>query len=246
MKIFILIGCICFSYQIHAQSLSKMPDSVRTKLDEENKGGVVVPANLPESDEVIKARLIKFALKNPELQGYDARIRIAEINYKKSKSTILSSVGVGANINEFVISNSTAASFFPKYNLGITIPLDLFARAKAAKQTASQEIIVTEAQKTQQENIIKMEVLIRYENYKEQKELVELQKISMEDDFAAYQRAQQQYADDEIDLTEMNRLYKAYINEKATLTSLQKNFNVAIIELESIIGVSLEKALGGN
>src|SRR5690606_2850132 len=125
-------------------------------------------------------------------------------------------------------------------------PLDLFARAKAAKQTASQEIIVTEAQKTQQENIIKMEVLIRYENYKEQKELVELQKISMEDDFAAYQRAQQQYADDEIDLTEMNRLYKAYINEKATLTSLQKNFNVAIIELESIIGVSLEKALGGN
>lgn len=248
MKIIIVIGLLFGSYQIQAQSLSKMPDSVRTKLDEENKVGTIAPVApvvaQAESDDIIKARLIKFALKNPELQAADARIRIAEIDYKKSKSTILSSVTLGANINEFVISNTAAASFFPKYNLGVGIPLDIFAKAKAAKQSASQEILVSEAQKSQQEKIIKMEVLTRYENYKEKKELVELQKISMEDDFAAYQRAQQQYADDDIELAEMNKLYKAYINEKATLTSFQKNLNVAIIELESILGVSLEKALG--
>ncbi len=248
MKTIILLGLIFSSYQMQAQSLSKMPDSVKTKLDEEKNRGAVTPpttvAKVGESDDLIKARLIKFALNNPELQAADARIRIAEIDYQKSKSTILSSVNLGANINEFVISNSAAASFFPKYNLGVTIPLDIFARAKAAKNAASEQILVTEAQKLQQERVIKMEVLTRYENYKEKKELVELQKISMEDDFAAYQRAQQQYADDDIELPEMNKLYKTYINEKATLTSLQKNLNVAIIELESIIGVSLEKALG--
>ncbi len=248
MKTLILLGLLFCSYQGQAQSLSKMPDSVKTKLDEERNTGhvtaVTTVAPTAEADDLIKARLIKLALKNPELQVADARIRMAEIDYKKSKSTILSSVNLGANINEFVVSNSAAATLFPKYNLGITVPLDLFARAKAAKQNASEAILVAEAQKVQQEKFIKMEVLTRYENYKERKELVELQKISMEDDFAAYQRAQQQYADDDIELSEMNKLYKTYVNEKATLTSLQKNLNVAIIELESILGVSLEKALG--
>ncbi len=243
MKIIILFGLIISSFQIQAQSLSKMPDSVKTKLEEEKKGVVVTPVKAAESDDAIKARLIKLALKNPELQVIEASLKIAEINYVKSKSTLLSSVSIGANINEFVVSNSAVASLFPKYNLGVSIPLDLFAKAKAVKQVASQDVLIAQAQKAQQEKVIKMEVLSRYENYKEKKELLELQKISMEDDFAAYQRAQQQYADDDIELVEMNKLYKAYINEKATLTSLQKNFNVAIIELESILGVSLEKAL---
>lgn len=250
MKFLILFGLILMNIQIKAQSLSKIPDSVKTKLDEEKKGGIVEPNIAPknESDETIKARLIKFALKNPELQAADARIRIAEINNKKAKSTMLSSVNIGANVNEFVISNSAAASFFPKYNLNLAIPLDIFARTKAAKNSANEEILIAEAQKAKQEEILKMEVLTRYENYKEKKELVELQKIAMENDLSAYKRAQQQYADGEedMDLQEVNKLYKDYINEKAILTSLQKNLNVAVIELESILGVSLEKALGFN
>ena len=144
MKTIILLGLIFSSYQMQAQSLSKMPDSVKTKLDEEKNRGAVTPpttvAKVGESDDLIKARLIKFALNNPELQAADARIRIAEIDYQKSKSTILSSVNLGANINEFVISNSAAASFFPKYNLGVTIPLDIFARAKAAKNAKNSSV----------------------------------------------------------------------------------------------------------
>ena len=247
MKFTIIIVLILGNFQLQAQSLSKMPDSVRTILDEEKNMGSVTPSTAVStkvSDDLLKARLIKFALKNPQLDAADANIRIAEIDLRKAKGSLLGAVQLGANINEFVVSNSTAASFFPKYNLGLGIPLDLFSRNKAVRQVASQEILIAEAQKLEQERLIKTEVLIRYENYKEKKELVELQKISMEDDFATYKRAQQQYADDEIELSEMNKLYKTYINEKATLTSLQKNLNVAIIELESIIGVSLEKALG--
>lgn len=245
MKFMLVLLAVFLGFTSYAQSLSKMPDSVRAKLNAENNVGVTSqPKPVVETDDIIKDRLVKLALKNPELQAADARIAMAEIDKRKAKSTLLSSVSLGANINEFVISNSAAASFFPKYNLGVSIPLDIFAKSKAAKQNANQQLIISEAEKLQQERAIKMETLTRYENYKEAKDLVELQKVAMEDDFAAYQRGQQDYANDDITLSDMTKLYKIYITEKASLTSLQKNLNVAIIELESIIGVKIETALG--
>ena len=156
---------------------------------------------------------------------------------------MLSSINLGANANEFVINNSPQANFFPKYNLGVSIPLDLFAKNKAEKQTANQMITINTAQKDIIEKTIRTKVLILYETYKEKKQIVELQKMAMEDDIAAYEKAQQDYADNIITLEDLNKIYKSSVNEKSILATKQKEYNISIIELEEAIGTSLAKAL---
>lgn len=243
MKLLLIVGVLLISDYTMAQSLGKIPDSVRAKMNNTNIVTPKAAATDEKDDTWIKERLVQLALKNPEMLAADANIRIAEIARRRANSSMLSSVNVGANINEFVVKNSPAASFFPKYNLGVSIPLDLFAKDKAAKQTADQTIIINQALKGQQVKQIKTEVMIRYENYKEKKELVELQKVSMEDDFAAYERAQKDYADEAISIEDMGRIYKNYVEQKARLVTRQKELNVAIIELEDMIGIPLQKAL---
>ena len=247
MKFFYLLIIIAFSNQVSGQSLSKMPDSVRKALDEYNGRGQVIKNPQPApvlTDEMIRERLVKFAMtNNEEITAADANIRIAEISRKKANTSMLSSVSLGANANEFVINNSPAANFFPKYNIGVSIPLDLLAKNKAEKQTANQMITINTAQKEQIEKNIRAKVLILYETYKEKKQIVELQKMAMEDDIAAYEKAQQDYAENIITLEDVSKIYKSSVNEKSILATKQKEFNISVIELESAIGVPLSKAL---
>ncbi len=82
-----------------------------------------------------------------------------------------------------------------------------------------------------------------YENYKEAKEILRLQKISTEEDNEAYIAAQKNYTDGTIQLDELNRTYQAYINAQSKLATSQRDYNITIIELEEEIGVSLDDAL---
>jgi hypothetical protein len=240
-----LIFILAITSKTNAQSLSRMPDSVRKVVDQYNgvsKGKVNLPIEKYSEDQ-IKSKLITLALQSAQLAAADANISIAEIERRKANSSLLSAVNFGGNVNEFVINNSPAASFFPKYNFGLSISLDAFAKNKAEKKTADQMIIFNKSQKEQLENNIRAKVLIQYELYKEKKELVQLQKIAMEEDVAAYEKAQNDFQNDEITMEELNKLYKATITEKALLVTKEKDLNIAIIQIEEMIGMSLEKAL---
>jgi len=247
MKLLSFLSLLLACSISQAQTLSKMPDSIRKVVDEYNGVGQVV-RNAPQTpvmtDEMIKEKLVKFALANdPNLVAADANIRVSEIARKKANTSMLSAVNLGANANEFVINNSPAANFFPKYNIGVSIPLDLLARNKAEKRTASAMIDFNTAQKQAVQNDIRAKVLTLYETYKEKKQIVELQKMGMEDDLAAYEKAQQDYAENIITLEDVSKIYKASVNEKSILATKQKEFNIAVIELEAAIGVPLSKAL---
>jgi outer membrane protein TolC len=250
MKYILLIAVLHLAYSGLAQSVSRMPDSVRRMVDEQNG----VQRNLPRqfttavaevnADDVIKNKLVKLALKNADLSIEDANIEIAEIGRRKANTSMLSSVSIGGNINEFVINNSAAANFFPKYNAGIAIPLDIFAKTKAEKRTADQMINIGEARKQQRIKTIRTNVLVLYEIYKEKSQQVQLQKISMESDLEAYDKGQKDFVTgDGITLSELNNLYKVTIMEKAVLATKEKEFNIAVIELEEMIGTSLDKVL---
>lgn len=249
MKLNVIILILLLSHTGVGQSLQKIPDSIRNKKINQNPKSSEIEkkvlsndslVNISPDDELIKQKLIKLALKNPSFIVADANIAIAELNRKKANTAWLSQISAGANINEFVIQGSAAASFFPKYNLGVSIPFDIIQKTKLAKTTADQTIIINEAMKTQQSIAIKAEVLTRYENYKEKKQLVELQKISMENDLSAYENAQIDYAEGTLKISEMNKVYQSYVNEKSKLVSREREVNVAIIQLEEIIGVPLK------
>lgn len=219
-KIFLSIlfmSAVCFAYAQRADSVSR--------------------------DSVIKERLVALAMKNPDMNIADANIRIAQWDLRKSKSVWLGSIAATGNANEFVITNSSAASFFPRYNLGVAIPFDIFSKARNAKKVAEQNVVISNEMRNSRIRQIRSLVLTRYENYKEKKELVSLQKIYMESTNQAYLNAQKSVTEGSMQLDELNRVYQAYINEKSKLVSKERDLNVAVIELEEVIGVPLSFAL---
>jgi outer membrane protein TolC len=195
------------------------------------------------SDSAIKEGLVEIVMKNPAIKISDANIAIAKANLRKAKSSFLNSVQLSGNINEFVVNGSDAANFYPKYNVGVFLPMDVFSRVKAEKNVAAQNLNISNELKETKIREVKAAVLILYENYKEQKELVRLQRISMEPDLQSYLSAQKNYSEGVIQIDELNLAYQAYLNQQSKLVSKERDLNVAIYELEQLLGISLNQAL---
>lgn len=222
-----------------AQRIQQVPDSLRKKPEASRPA----PEKPAENDQDIKNRLVRLALQNPAFTADDAAIEIAVLNRKKANSSWLSSISLGGNINEFVVNNTPAANFYPKYNFGVLVPLDIYSRNKNERKVGDQNIIIAQAAKDQRTNEIKAETLIRYENFKEQRELVNLEKVSVDNNYSDYLAAQDSYADGTITVDILNKIYQGYVLEQFKLVTLRKQLNVSVIQLEEIIGTSLSKAI---
>ena len=233
--IFLSINCI----NSFAQRISQVPDSLRKNYKPQVAlKPIVINENL-NKDSLIKIKLVQLAMDNPNVKISEANIRIAQEDLKLAKLSWLSALSLGANINEFVISNSAAARFFPKYNFGIMVPFDIVVRNKRQRLVAAENININNQTLRDKKRYVKTEVLSRYEDYKERKEIVFLQKTYMEYDFSAYEAAQNAYADGTMTLEEMNKTYQIYITEKAKLVTKERDYNIAVIMLEDMIGVPL-------
>jgi outer membrane protein TolC len=241
-----LLVLIIFISDTTAQRIPQVPDSVRKKYQDmryDAANANKVDVSLLNQDSLIKERLVKLAEQNPAISIADANIRIADADVARAKMSWLSALNIGANINEFVIQGSEAASFFPKYNLGLVIPFDIVSRNKRDKKVASENLLINNEIKRDKQQILRTAVLVGYENYKEKNEIVLIQKSYIEYEYSAYEAAQKSYTDGEISLEDMNKTHQAYLTEKAKLVTHQKELNISIIQLEQLIGVPIAVAL---
>ncbi len=253
-KLFLLLlhSLLCFS--LFAQRIAQVPDSIRKKykvmqLEEREAAGTINAAKANTgvidfskypNDSLLRLKLVELALKNnAEIKVSDANIEMSEAQLKYAKSSWLNSISAGANVNEFVISNSPAASFFPKYNLGLALPLDIFSRLKKDKAVSRANIEANTQVKMSKIYMVREEVQIRLENYREMKEILMLQQESLEYDLTANEAAKKAYSDGEIKLEDMNKAYQVYLAEKAKLVSKRRNLNAAKISLEEYIGLRI-------
>jgi len=242
----VLIVLIIFIGHTFAQRIPQVPDSIRKKYQDKRNESITankIDLRTLNQDSLIKERLVKLAEQNPAITIADANIRISDADVAKSKLSWLSALNVGANINEFVIQGSEAASFFPKYNLGLVVPFDLLSRYKRDKKVANENLVINNEIKRDKQQIVRTAVLVAYENYKEKNEIVLIQKSYIEYEYAAYEGAQKSYTDGEISLEDMNKTHQAYLTEKSKLVTHQKELNISIILIEQLIGVPLSWAL---
>lgn len=232
--------------QANSQAIRSVPDSLRKYNNPKSQ-----PINEEEApnyaelntDSLVKLKLVKLASDNPAIRIIESNIQISYADLDKTKLSWLSNISVGANINEFVVNNSAAASFFPKYNLGLILPLDFFKKTKRDKIAATENLNISKEIKKDKMRTIKTEVLLRYEAYKEIKELVFLQKSFLEYDFSNYETARSAYSEGNGSIFDMNKSHQNYLLGKSKLVSLEKELNVSIIRLEEMINIPLETAL---
>ncbi|HRD43382.1 MAG TPA: hypothetical protein PLN30_06495, partial [Ferruginibacter sp.] len=90
------------------------------------------------------------------------------------------------------------------------------------KAIARGNIEVNKYNKQTKINMVKEEVQLKYEAYKEMKEVMMLQQESLEYDLTANEAAKKSYADGEITLEEMNKAYQVVLQEKSKLVSKRR------------------------
>lgn len=195
-------------------------------------------------DSLTKSLLIRYAMDNPSLRAASARVETAEYNLKSAKNTWLDAIAITGNINEFVVNDNPNANFFPKYNLGITLPFSIFGKQSNLKKAAAAQVDMNVALRQDEERRVVKEVLIRYATYQEKKDVYELQKrISSELD-GAYRKIKEDYADGVVtDLDDVNKAFQAYINQQIEERSAKRDYEVSIIDLEQVTGVPMETVL---
>jgi outer membrane protein TolC len=198
-------------------------------------------------DSAIRERLIVLAMSNPAITEANAMVNSAQYELKRAKTSWLNTVSVSGNINELVVNNTTingmpASTLFPKYNVGVNLPLGMFS--KQEKNISKEKVKVFEAQKEGKTRAIRKEVLIRYENYKEKKELFELQKQMTDGQYSNYQQKQKEYASREISkLEEVNKEFELWVEQRSKQRTKEKELKVAELELEELIGMSITDAI---
>jgi outer membrane protein TolC len=193
----------------------------------------------------IREKLVQLAMQNPVYEMADHAALAATYQIKIAKSAYLGLFSAQGNINEFTISKPTYNGtqipyYYPKYNFALNIPFDIFTRTTNNVKIAQENYYMAAAAKNQKFREIKADVLSKYENYLLARQLVELQSKITQGEYATLKRAESDFSENLIKLDEVERVQKSYIMEQVKSLTLQKDLNLSKIEIEKVIGVSIE------
>ncbi|MBS1566178.1 MAG: TolC family protein [Bacteroidetes bacterium] len=194
----------------------------------------------------IREKLVQLALQNPNYEIADRNVAIANYQLRKSKGSWLNTISATGNLNEFSINPPVNANgvqtvnLFPRYNIGVTIPFDLFSTKSNETKIARQQVGIAQAQKNERFREIKADVLSRYEDYLLYKQKLEFQSQIVQDAESAFLTAEKDFSDGVIKQNEYNTAFKTRATEKTMLAEIVHGYNLTKIELEKIIGVPIE------
>jgi outer membrane protein TolC len=194
----------------------------------------------------VRERLVQLALQNPIYEISDHNVTIAEYNIRLAKTSWLSAIVIAGNLNEFSIDPKASQGnsvYYPRYNFGIQIPLDIFSRSANNTKIAYEKYLVAQAERNDRFRIIKADILTRYEDYLLAEEKLQLQYKITKDAFEAYSKAEIDFKNNVIKIEDLNSFNSKYTDEQIKRLELQRNYNVSKIEIEKLIGVRLEDVL---
>lgn len=204
-------------------------------------------AKNPETE--FREKLVQLALQNPNFEIADRRVNVAEYQLRKAKGSWLGMFSAAGNLNELSIKQSTSTStevgnvFYPRYNFSVNIPLDVFSAKKNDVKVARENLYIAQAEKNINYRSIRREVLSKYEDYLMHKEKLELQTRMTQSEYTRYKLAEQNFEDNVITAEEFNKTEVLYFEQQMRKAEMQRNFNVTKLELEEMIGVTIDEVL---
>ncbi|MBS1948959.1 MAG: TolC family protein [Bacteroidetes bacterium] len=198
----------------------------------------------------IKERLVQLALNNPAYEVTDRLTNVARYQIKLAKSSWFTSISAQYNANEYTLFPKTTSSsnpiYYPRYNFGVGLPFDIFTRVPNNVKIARENYLIAEANKNDKFRQIKADVLTKYEDYLLSKQKLELQIAIAQDAYTSYILAEDNFKKNIIKADDLTKAYRNWVSEQVAKLDLQRNLNVAKIDLEKIIGVKLDDVLKEN
>lgn len=239
-----ILLCAAASTQAQVTPSTKKPEPI---------GPAVRPITTTDKVMDIREKIVQLALQNPNYEIADRRVAIAEYQVKKAKGSWLGVIAVQGNLNELSLKGSTTdpvtgitsnpSSFFPRYNIGANIPFDVFSTKKNDVKIAKENVSIAQAEKNQRFREIKAQVLTKYEDYLLCQIRLDGQSQVTQDARTAYLSAEKDFQEGAIKQEEYNKSYRGYTDEKIKQAEYLRNYNVIKLELESMIGISMDDLL---
>jgi outer membrane protein TolC len=199
----------------------------------------------------IRERLVQLALQNPNFEIADRNVNIATYQLRKAKGSWLGALSASGNINEYTIDKSQAPtsqpnqpSLYPKYNFSVNLPLDFFTSKGNEVKIARENVYIANAQKNDQYRTIRRAVLSMYEDYLLHKEKLELITRMTQSEYTEYKLAEKDFSDGLVTPEVFKKAEGAYYEQLMRKADFQRNFSIAKLELEQMIGVSIDDILG--
>jgi outer membrane protein TolC len=199
----------------------------------------------------IREKLVQLALQNPKFEVADRNVNVASYQLRKAKGGWLGALSATGNLNELSLKQNQGntggvnqATLFPRYNFSLNLPLDYFTSRANEVKIAKENLYIANAQKNDQYRDIRKAVLSKYEDYLMHKEKLELITRMTQSEYTEYKLAEKDFADGLVTPEVFKRAENSYYEQQMRKVELQRNFNIAKLELEQMIGVSIDDVLG--
>jgi outer membrane protein TolC len=247
-----LLAAYCFN--ANAQKISNLtnatvaqsPDTVpkKTTLNQSYTQNVL---RNDANDTVIENRLVALALAQPNYEETVYQQKIFEYQLKKQRNSWLNLLTLSTTYNDQSFAkpenNGTTSYVYPKYFIGVTIPLGLIVSNGTDVKITQQSELIAKSQQAELAKTIKASVLSNYKQYKANEKLLAIQNQAVDDEQANFLQLEQKFKNGTATLEEYNTASQKYNDEQVKVIGLQLQQDLIKLELERLIGRKLEDAL---
>ena len=203
---------------------------------------VILPSNVSTTD--FGERLVQIAWQNyPENAQFKSDIESAELNLKNARWNWLNQIRISGNLNEITIDQDLVTEnnlFFPRYNIGLTIPLGIFVNSPTNSRIAKKELDKTNLALKKQMLTIREEVLKAYQDYLMFQDIYKIKNDLAEEEYSNFLTVEQSFQSGEASLSDYKEATKGYNLELESKIIAQNRLIKAKLTLEKWIGIKLE------
>ncbi len=193
-------------------------------------------------------RLVQLAWRNhPSNKTVTQKVELAQSIRAKARWSWLDNIFVEGNYNEFTGKDeidALARSFYPRYNVGVRLPLGTFVQTPLSAQVANDQVLISEFEVNAKKLEVRENVLLAVERLKERFKVVKLRERIQEDYFLMYQSSEKKFKAGEITLETYRGTSQAYYLKEEEIIQARSVFNQQRIALEAMIGVELKDVEG--
>jgi len=194
-------------------------------------------------------RLVQMAWRNhPSNKVEMQQVEQAQTLRSKARWSWLDNIYVEGNYNEFTgkegVEGDMARAFYPRYNVGVRLPLSTFVQTPLSAQAANDNVIISEYNVNAKKLSVRENVMLAVERLKEKFKVVKLRERIQEDYFLMFQNAEKKFKAGEMTIESYRTTSQAYYLKEEEIIQARSLFNQQRIELEAMIGVELKDVEG--
>lgn len=197
-----------------------------------------------DTTSLIEEKLVQLALQGPQMKNTEHLSKISEYQLKAAQNTWMNLLAFNVNYNEFTFERSIAPQtyVYPRYNLGITVPLGTILSRTAVK-SAKENVEIGKNNAELLKRDLREQVLTAYKEYIAYSQLIEIQSESVNDAKTQLAQAEEKFRNGSISIDAYSNAQKNNNAQLAALVNLKLQQDLKKLEIEKLIGVKLETVL---